>query len=902
MHYTASNTPVLQAQIFLRHILKLISYILSSPKTLMLQRPSCHPSSQTTQEMDSSKQGLGQRLGVRSESDLTVLAPNLPASRSTTLCRELSSVLKLSSTSTGCEGDELAMSCRIASSDDSAKQHLTGAMGQMVGLSQSYSSTRRAPDTPHSSENSIYRTAFKLRSVQTLCQLDLVSSTLVQEVLLHPRVWKASAHSLSVPQLFRALQELFQRARVETRGQAQPRASELTLSLLMAMFDSTGVGVLKLLPVAAALIALSGDSPLTKYRALFQLYAENNKGGNESGTRITRRILRNLLTDLQQIPTVVGESRTLSSVNSAVRSCFQGVVSPGIKEEKFLSWVQSEPLILLWLPTCYRLSATEMVTHPVRCGICRAFPITGLRYRCLKCLNFDMCQVCFLSGVHSKSHQKSHPVIEHCVQLSAKENTKLLLKTLRNNLLQGRCPRRGDPRRPWLLKQVKPDDPAHHAQAEKERHSVFRGVQISAIHVLVFPMHRSHDRRNFSFFSSPTPTGECVRVLLGKCVCTPQVTGCGCSIYRYVEDTLVLADAYIPSGGPTEVGYLPLLALMLLSIQCNHSKNPVCVRPSRPVEATATETPSCDHQRLSQAQHVSHTGPHHQTVVSIRNELWRTRESINALQRERRLLKMQLNEYKDKLRAIYTFQEEKSCRFETKIQELTSNQNSLWSKLQQMRQDVQAMLQPLHPLSSCQHMVSKVDCSSMDQFWKGRDSYHIKNGTQDGPAWNPLPNPALVDRSQANEDHAPPDSESPATMVQTTSAQSYTQKIPKKILSSLPSYQQGLLQDKPQISPAEMSSTALASAGKEVVVNVAGRKDELEEQELQELLSKLMGAFNPERPSGPQSSVNVDLYGGAERVCRAFSALVDQITLPSMSEKESRLKAPSYGDKCSFRI
>uniref|UniRef100_A0A8C2YKG3 Dystrotelin n=1 Tax=Chinchilla lanigera TaxID=34839 RepID=A0A8C2YKG3_CHILA len=623
--------------------------------------------------------------------------------------------------------------------------------------------------------NSIYRTAFKLRSVQTLCQLDLVSSTLVQEVLLHPRVWKASAHSLSVPQLFRALQELFQRARVETRGQAQPRASELTLSLLMAMFDSTGVGVLKLLPVAAALIALSGDSPLTKYRALFQLYAENNKGGNESGTRITRRILRNLLTDLQQIPTVVGESRTLSSVNSAVRSCFQGVVSPGIKEEKFLSWVQSEPLILLWLPTCYRLSATEMVTHPVRCGICRAFPITGLRYRCLKCLNFDMCQVCFLSGVHSKSHQKSHPVIEHCVQLSAKENTKLLLKTLRNNLLQGRCPRRGDPRRPWLLKQVKPDDPAHHAQAE--RHS------------------------------------------------------CGGTGYCMVQAVEGAAAGFV---------------LLPQRRQGNHKLSLV-------------------------------------TVVSIRNELWRTRESINALQRERRLLKMQLNEYKDKLRAIYTFQEEKSCRFETKIQELTSNQNSLWSKLQQMRQDVQAMLQPLHPLSSCQHMVSKVDCSSMDQFWKGRDSYHIKNGTQDGPAWNPLPNPALVDRSQANEDHAPPDSESPATMVQTTSAQSYTQKIPKKILSSLPSYQQGLLQDKPQISPAEMSSTALASAGKEVVVNVAGRKDELEEQELQELLSKLMGAFNPERPSG-KVFMNVDLYGGAERVCRAFSALVDQITLPIQAE------------------
>ena len=56
------------------------------------------------------------------------------------------------------------------------------------------------------------------------------------------------------------------------------------------------------------------------------------------------------------------------------------VLSPVIKEETFLSWLQSEPPILLCIPTCYRLSATEMATHPVRCRICRNFPITGLRY------------------------------------------------------------------------------------------------------------------------------------------------------------------------------------------------------------------------------------------------------------------------------------------------------------------------------------------------------------------------------------------------------------------------------------------------------------------------------------------------------------------------------------------
>uniref|UniRef100_G1TTH0 Dystrotelin n=1 Tax=Oryctolagus cuniculus TaxID=9986 RepID=G1TTH0_RABIT len=560
-------------------------------------------------------------------------------------------------------------------------------------------------------ENSIYRTAFKLRSVQTLCQLDLIDSSLIQHVLLRQSFWEARKSSLSVQQLFQVLEELFQKAMLEKPGQVHPRASELTLSLLTTIYDSTGTGFLKLLPVAAALIALSGDSPLTKYRALFQLYAENNKGGYDPGARMTRRIFRNLLTDLQQIPAVVGESCSLCSVESATRGCFQGVLSPTIKEEKFLSWMQSEPLILLWLPTCYRLSVTEIVTHPVRCSICRTFPILGLRYKCLKCLNFDICQVCFLSGLHSKSHQKSHPVIEHCVQMSAKEDTKLLLGTLRNNLLRGHYGRKEARGRQRQLDQVIPKDRA-----------------------------------------------------------------------------------------------------------------------------------------------------------------W--------------LLKKQLNRYKDKLQAIYISQEEKSCRFEAKIHQLTTKQNSLWTKLQKLKQDLQDMLQPHHPSSSsCQNRESRFSHSSAEHFLKREDSSQVKITTENGLDWESLSNPAMIDRnlrSQAYVKHALSDPESSEKSLQSTKVQNQAQKMSKENVSSLPTWQKGLLQDISQIAPTGMGSLALASVENKEAVNVNERKDELEEEELQELLTKLMDTFNLEMPSGPQSSVNMDLYGGAEQVCRAFSALVDQITLPSL--------------------
>ncbi|KAM6178364.1 LOW QUALITY PROTEIN: dystrotelin [Rhynchocyon petersi] len=246
-------------------------------------------------------------------------------------------------------------------------------------------------DALNSIENSIYRTAFKLQSVQ-LCTVDLIGSSQIQHLLLHQHFWEARESSLSVQQVFQALQ-LFQKVRVEKPGQMHPRSSELTLSLLMAMYDRSQLWWGRGMPCA-----------LWK------------------------------------------------------------VLRPAIKEESFLSWLQSEQPILLWLPISYQLSVTEMVTHPVRCNICRNFPITGLRYRCLKCLNFDICQMCFMTA-QRKSHQKCHPVIEHCVQMSAKENAKILLRTLRNNLLQGCCKRKEAERRQHLLHQVKSEDFAHCAQA-----------------------------------------------------------------------------------------------------------------------------------------------------------------------------------------------------------------------------------------------------------------------------------------------------------------------------------------------------------------------------------------------------------------------------------------------------
>ncbi|CAN0135320.1 unnamed protein product [Bubo scandiacus] len=245
-------------------------------------------------------------------------------------------------------------------------------------------------------QSSVYRIALKLRSVQSLCQLDLIDVSLIWHILLSEWSQREKQISLKVQQISGMLMKLFQRVRLEKTGWVDPRAAEFTLSLLAAMYDGkrrhkcksimkSGTGYIKTRSAAAALFALSGDTLLAKYRA--------------------------------------------------------------IAEEKSLSWLRLESAILLWLPTCYRLSATEVFSHQARCRVCRIFPIIGLRYRCLKCLSFDLCQVCIFTGHLSKPHKRSHPVMEHCLQMSAKANAKHFLHTIRNNLFQERCRRKEAQRR-----------------------------------------------------------------------------------------------------------------------------------------------------------------------------------------------------------------------------------------------------------------------------------------------------------------------------------------------------------------------------------------------------------------------------------------------------------------------
>lgn len=41
-------------------------------------------------------------------------------------------------------------------------------------------------------------------------------------------------------------------------------------------------------------------------------------------------------------------------------------------------------------------------------------PVKGLRYFCLKCVNYNQCQRCFLIGATNKKHKLKHAMQEYC--------------------------------------------------------------------------------------------------------------------------------------------------------------------------------------------------------------------------------------------------------------------------------------------------------------------------------------------------------------------------------------------------------------------------------------------------------------------------------------------------------
>ncbi|XP_029922344.1 dystrotelin [Myripristis murdjan] len=256
---------------------------------------------------------------------------------------------------------------------------------------------------------SVYRAAMKLLELQRLhvVSVSQIGPALLSEVGGAP----GQEVGLSREEVMRTLNRMFHSVSQEVPGHVTLEAPERTCSVLYQLYD---------------------------------------RGSRDRGT-VSRSRLRSLLQDLSQVPAAVQEECVFGGVEAAVKSCFNGVLTPSVSQEHVLSWLQSEPRLLLWLPTLYRLSVSRSVSHAVRCRACNTFPITGLRYRCMKCVNLHLCQSCFLTCRQTKKHKTHHPVVEHCTQPTWREALTSLARSARHALLPRRYTKKETDRRKGLM-------------------------------------------------------------------------------------------------------------------------------------------------------------------------------------------------------------------------------------------------------------------------------------------------------------------------------------------------------------------------------------------------------------------------------------------------------------------
>ncbi|XP_062854172.1 dystrotelin [Trichomycterus rosablanca] len=281
---------------------------------------------------------------------------------------------------------------------------------------------------------SVYCASLKLRSLQKLCQMHMVLIQDLRHIFCAEGGSENSTQKLSQDTLRQSLEQLFLGVLQKLPSQVVQDATEQTTRLLFKLYDRQKAGFVYLRSVEAALIVLSGDTLVAKDRALFQLAVCCSRNLGIKDASVSLSSLWALLDDLSQIPAVVQENHVFGSVESAINSCFKDVNKESVGEEHFLSWLMSEPRLLLWISTLYRISVSETVQHRVHCHICKAFPIAGLRYRCLKCLNVHVCQNCFLTKRFTRKHKLVHPVLEYCTQPSWKESIASLASSARHAL------------------------------------------------------------------------------------------------------------------------------------------------------------------------------------------------------------------------------------------------------------------------------------------------------------------------------------------------------------------------------------------------------------------------------------------------------------------------------------
>lgn len=187
-------------------------------------------------------------------------------------------------------------------------------------------------------------------------------------------------------------------------------ASNVLVQLLGQIFSKYTNKQINLRSALNVIACLSCDRLRVRLGYMFQLNCLNNELG------LTKECFRNFLRDLSLLLNFLSEKSVFesSSISNIIDNCFQNLNNPNcMTEADFMQWFMTEPPVLEWLQILYRIKMAENVNHEVNCKVCK-LPVKGLRYFCLKCVNYNQCQNCFLIGATNKKHKLKHAMQEYC--------------------------------------------------------------------------------------------------------------------------------------------------------------------------------------------------------------------------------------------------------------------------------------------------------------------------------------------------------------------------------------------------------------------------------------------------------------------------------------------------------
>ncbi|CAB3988815.1 dystrobrevin beta-like isoform X1 [Paramuricea clavata] len=272
-----------------------------------------------------------------------------------------------------------------------------------------------------------YRTGAKLSFIMSKTNLNLVDIYNMIEAFrengLHILDHDSEIHESRLEAVLSSIFYALNKRIPSTTDIDVERCIALVKHWLLYAYDSDANDRIRVLFVKASLSMLCSGRQVDKLRYVFSQVSEQN--GKLNFTKF-----EGYLKEILKLPEAVGESPTFGFNEDVVNSFFRPtgpLRQDATTLEHFLDCILASdpPPSLLWLTAFHKIVHASRAKHDVACKVCKKSPFKGLRYKCLRCVGYTLCQDCFWRGRVAGSHAADHDTREYSTWNEGEKGTRL---------------------------------------------------------------------------------------------------------------------------------------------------------------------------------------------------------------------------------------------------------------------------------------------------------------------------------------------------------------------------------------------------------------------------------------------------------------------------------------------